>query len=304
MSLPTLVFTGDAGSASIANKTWTLGTDGDGYPYYNWDGSEDGGYLRWDAADSVWIFDYFDTASSASGVSLAHATYYSNGGQTLASGPAGAYALGAGFDNTPPAPTVTAYTNPQIVIGGDAVAFTLPSSGGAAPSGKSIGVYDPSGVKVSDAPDYGGTTVSGGTHGWTVEVSSYTGAVTVQAPAAADATYAHAASEYLVVVGESSGYAWGNFDLLAPPPPPHLLPQGEARTFEGDGFDGPEYQLVGEPSWDILFADAQGSSAVLASNFEPNGWDVDCTDNLNVTVRAPRDAVIGPGYEARFSDGQ
>lgn len=127
MTLPVTVYTNIAGLASVSNSSFGPQTlDGSSYPLYP-KNSNVKPYLRWDANDNVWIFDPNDSASSSYGVGLANASYYSNGGQTLASGPVGTYAVGS--LGVAPAPVVST-TNPASTPQNFALAFFSPSAGG------------------------------------------------------------------------------------------------------------------------------------------------------------------------------
>ncbi len=125
MTLPQYIYTNTAGSPSASNQKWgPVGTDGSGNPLYQ-NTATLKPYWRWDRTDLVWVCDTNDSASSDSGVSISDSMYFSNGGQTLASGPVGTYAVGP--LGVAPAPIVSTSASPQNFV----LAFFTPSAGGS-----------------------------------------------------------------------------------------------------------------------------------------------------------------------------
>ncbi len=121
MTLPSSVTTGAAGTADVANKAWNLASnDGGGYPIYDGGASNK---IRWQPSLSAWIFDTSSISSTSTNTATAAVAYYSNGGQTLASGPVGSFAVGGQGSAPAPAVTVTpvADTTAPVINGNPAV---------------------------------------------------------------------------------------------------------------------------------------------------------------------------------------
>ena len=107
MSIPNTVLTNAAGTPDASNQTWIeSGNDGGGFPFYDHSNHDQAFVtLRWNPHILAWTLERSSASAASTNQSVAEVFYYSNAGQTLASGPVGTYAVGG--EGTAPAPTVT-----------------------------------------------------------------------------------------------------------------------------------------------------------------------------------------------------